>query len=394
MQASEDRLNKLLAAKPAAKKPPAIPEPSLAEQRVAKMMSPQKQKKQNASEKAEEKAAASAAAALAASAHQDRITAAAKRYQEGCSRPSTPKSTDSKPVGKQYESSSKLNTTPASTPEPSPKHTSSRQESKAAARPPPPSAARAASSAAASSGSSSKRGPIAQLLPPAQSPHRTASVASSRQPTNMAATLGCDVDMTYYEPIIPEDVSPTTGLPQLSVWDRMYGTPPDQILPDFMWLSGERGSLMMDQLPFAGFSHCLFSTNKRTSPYMAKNYLCVQLSDEPGTDLRTWFEKSNEFLENARNRPDSKVLVHCRMGQSRSCTLVAAYIMSHYKCSLKEALLWIKKHRDAVCPNTGFFVQLQKYEKELFGFNVPSISRTEAREAGVCSVSKFGSERQ
>ena len=68
------------------------------------------------------------------------------------------------------------------------------------------------------------------------------------------------------------------------------------------------------------------------------------------------FEECNAFIEDARTHRDSRVLVHCRMGQSRSATLVVAYIMSHYKCSLKEALLWVKKHRELICPNTGYLM--------------------------------------
>ena len=48
------------------------------------------------------------------------------------------------------------------------------------------------------------------------------------------------------------------------------------------------------------------------------------------------FEESNSFIENARTQRDARVLVHCRMGQSRSATLVVAYIMSHYKCSPEQ----------------------------------------------------------
>lgn len=175
----------------------------------------------------------------------------------------------------------------------------------------------------------------------------------------------------------------------MNEWDRVWGTPPDEIIPGFLYLAHERGCLFMDRLPFDSFTHCVFATNKPTSPYPAETYLCIQLSDDPDTDLRARFEESNAFIEDARRDPNARLLVHCRMGQSRSATLVAAWLMAHYRCSLKEALLWTKKHRELICPNTGFFVQLQKYEKELFGYGAPSISRDAARKAGVCSVSKL-----
>eukprot|EP00656_Telonema_subtile_P012838 TRINITY_DN16497_c0_g1_i3.p1 TRINITY_DN16497_c0_g1~~TRINITY_DN16497_c0_g1_i3.p1 ORF type:complete len:179 (+),score=22.43 TRINITY_DN16497_c0_g1_i3:593-1129(+) len=175
----------------------------------------------------------------------------------------------------------------------------------------------------------------------------------------------------------------------MNEWDRVWGTPPDEIIPGFLWLAQERGCLFMDQLPFDCFTHCVFATNKPHSPYPSENYLCIQLSDDPDTDLRARFEESNQFIEDARNTPNAKVIVHCRMGQSRSTTLVIAWVMSHFNCSMKEALLWTKARRELICPNTGFFVQLQKYEKELFGTAGPSFSLSQGRKAGCCSVSKL-----
>ena len=53
----------------------------------------------------------------------------------------------------------------------------------------------------------------------------------------------------------------------------------------------------------------------------------------------------------------------------------------------EETLLWIKKSRPIMRPNTGLFVV--KYEMELFGVLRSSIDRDTAREACVCSVSKL-----
>eukprot|EP00656_Telonema_subtile_P000483 TRINITY_DN10220_c0_g1_i9.p1 TRINITY_DN10220_c0_g1~~TRINITY_DN10220_c0_g1_i9.p1 ORF type:complete len:185 (+),score=63.43 TRINITY_DN10220_c0_g1_i9:199-753(+) len=175
----------------------------------------------------------------------------------------------------------------------------------------------------------------------------------------------------------------------MSWWDRCHLTPPDEILPDFMWLGDKRGALVMNKLPFETFTHVVFATNELTSPYPARHYLCIKLSDDADTDLFSRFEECNQFIEEARRAPDSRVLVHCRMGQSRSTTLVVAYIMSHYQCSLKEAVLWVKQHREIICPNPGFFVQLQQYEKQLFGCEYPSLALGAARKQGVCSVSKL-----
>ena len=132
----------------------------------------------------------------------------------------------------------------------------------------------------------------------------------------------------------------------------------------------------------------LFATNKPTSPYPARHYLCIELADDPDTDLAARFAESNEFIAKAHKQKGSKLLIHCRMGQSRSSTLVAAYLMWHYRCSLRDALVWTKERRRIIAPNTGFFIQMQQYEKELFGVSRSSISRDQARKLGVCSMGK------
>ena len=43
----------------------------------------------------------------------------------------------------------------------------------------------------------------------------------------------------------------------------------------------------MEQLGFDTFTHCIFATNELTSPYPARHYLMVKLSDDPDTDLKS-----------------------------------------------------------------------------------------------------------
>ena len=118
---------------------------------------------------------------------------------------------------------------------------------------------------------------------------------------------------------VPEDetheFSPTSGKMVLSEWDRMSLTAPDEIIPGFMWLGHERSFLVMNQLGFDCWSHCVFATNKAVSPYQASEYLCIQLNDTPDADLQAYFAESNAFIENARRDPNARLLVHCRMGQ-------------------------------------------------------------------------------
>lgn len=56
------------------------------------------------------------------------------------------------------------------------------------------------------------------------------------------------------------------------------------------------------------------------------------------------------------------VLVHCEIGVSRSATVVAAYVMQKLRYSARKAVEFVKISRPLICPNEGFFTQLQIFE--------------------------------
>ena len=58
------------------------------------------------------------------------------------------------------------------------------------------------------------------------------------------------------------------------------------------------------------------------------------------------------------------VLVHCQQGQSRSASLVLAYLITHTDMDLITAVKHVKTHRN-IRPNEGFIRQLVKLQNEL-----------------------------
>ena len=56
------------------------------------------------------------------------------------------------------------------------------------------------------------------------------------------------------------------------------------------------------------------------------------------------------------------ILVHCKMGISRSASTVCAYLMKSLNWSLEQALAHVKKRRPIANPNDGFIEQLKIYE--------------------------------
>lgn len=63
-----------------------------------------------------------------------------------------------------------------------------------------------------------------------------------------------------------------------------------------------------------------------------------------------------------RRAQGTRVLVHCKMGVSRSAATVIAYAMKQYGWSLEQALRHVQELRPIARPNPGFLRQLQTYQ--------------------------------
>lgn len=59
-----------------------------------------------------------------------------------------------------------------------------------------------------------------------------------------------------------------------------------------------------------------------------------------------------------------KVLVHCKMGVSRSATCAIAYLMIDRNMTASEALRTVRRNRN-IRPNDGFMLQICKLDHEL-----------------------------
>ncbi|CAG9326136.1 unnamed protein product [Blepharisma stoltei] len=93
-------------------------------------------------------------------------------------------------------------------------------------------------------------------------------------------------------------------------------------------------------------------------------YKKLDITDTIDSEISVYFEEAIEFIDSAIDNKGS-ILVHCIMGQSRSTTIVIAYLMKKKGISAKKALAFLKqKHRDTM-PNAGFINQLSKYERKL-----------------------------
>lgn len=90
-------------------------------------------------------------------------------------------------------------------------------------------------------------------------------------------------------------------------------------------------------------------------------YHNVRLWDEESAQLLPHWKETHRFVEAARAQ-GTRVLVHCKMGVSRSAATVIAYAMKQYGWSLEQALRHVQELRPIARPNPGFLRQLQTYQ--------------------------------
>jgi dual specificity MAP kinase phosphatase len=74
------------------------------------------------------------------------------------------------------------------------------------------------------------------------------------------------------------------------------------------------------------------------------------------------------YTESTREA-NGKILIHCRVGVSRSATITIAYVMRHLNRSLVSSYLFVRARRLNVIiqPNLKFMYELLQYEQKLTG---------------------------
>src|SRR5947208_2289106 len=82
-------------------------------------------------------------------------------------------------------------------------------------------------------------------------------------------------------------------------------------------------------------------------------YMNIPVCDTEETDILRYFNDSYKFINKAR-KDGKNVLVHCKMGISRSATIVIAYVMKTRNWDLHRSLKHVKERRNCVKPNPNF----------------------------------------
>lgn len=140
-----------------------------------------------------------------------------------------------------------------------------------------------------------------------------------------------------------------------------------QIL-DYLYLGSEWNASNLEELNANGITHILNVTREIDNFFPADfKYKNIRVYDEEATDLLSHFNETYKFIKEAKDS-EGKVLVHCKMGISRSASCTISFIMKEYGKDLTSALIHAKEKRSIVNPNKGFIKQLEVYEGILGAF--------------------------
>ncbi|KAL8619154.1 hypothetical protein ACOMHN_019426 [Nucella lapillus] len=147
---------------------------------------------------------------------------------------------------------------------------------------------------------------------------------------------------------------------------------------DYLYLGTEWNASNLEELQKLGIKYILNITREIDNFFTGMFHYCnVRLYDVEESELMKHWLKTYQFINKARKH-NSKVLVHCKMGISRSASSVIAYLMKENQWSLDTAFAFVKERRNCIRPNKGFMEQLQTYEGILNASNKRHIFRSKS----------------
>ncbi|XP_067388098.1 protein phosphatase Slingshot homolog 3 isoform X2 [Emydura macquarii macquarii] len=131
---------------------------------------------------------------------------------------------------------------------------------------------------------------------------------------------------------------------------------------DHLYLGSEWNAANLEELQRNRISHILNVTREIDNFFPALfTYMNVRLYDEETSQLLPYWKETYHFISNVRAQ-NSRVLVHCKMGVSRSASTVIAYAMKEYGWTLEQAYRHVRERRPIVHPNPSFMRQLEFYQ--------------------------------
>jgi len=135
---------------------------------------------------------------------------------------------------------------------------------------------------------------------------------------------------------------------------------------DRLYLGGIKGANNTERLQQLGITHIL-TLGRDFAPYNTKPFTWKRfaIDDTPNTKITPILDDAVDFIKEAMDQKDGKILVHCWAGMSRSACCVMAYLIRELKYdSYYTALYFVRRRRNIVSPNTGFGKEMIEYDKK------------------------------
>ncbi|XP_073816292.1 protein phosphatase Slingshot isoform X2 [Musca autumnalis] len=159
-----------------------------------------------------------------------------------------------------------------------------------------------------------------------------------------------DMDLGEYKSFIDEEM--------LMILGQMDA--PTEIF-EHVYLGSEWNASNLEELQKNGVRHILNVTREIDNFFPGMfDYLNVRVYDDEKTNLLKHWDNTFRYITRAKAE-GSKVLVHCKMGVSRSASVVIAYAMKAYNWEFQKALQHVKERRSCIKPNKNFLNQLETY---------------------------------
>jgi hypothetical protein len=90
------------------------------------------------------------------------------------------------------------------------------------------------------------------------------------------------------------------------------------------------------------------------------------LPEDDDADITREFNESYEFLERARRGTRTKALVHCKLGITRSVSIIVHYVMRQCRYTLQQSYDFVVQQKPNIMLTPGLLAQLANREAVLY----------------------------
>lgn len=150
--------------------------------------------------------------------------------------------------------------------------------------------------------------------------------------------------------------------PNSSIYDKYttFFSEPTFII-DNIYIGSAYNAANLSQLESCGIKTIINMTNE-VSNHFPNNFIYGRfgLYDNNNDDIEKYLDDIIDFIE---KNSSGNILIHCKMGASRSAAVILYYLTKKHNMTLITALDFIKSKRNIINPNNKFIETISKFDK-------------------------------